>query len=124
MESSTAVRVRPDYLAGGVDLLWAIGEVETEIEAALHFQGGVALNGHAVFADVDDLVEIEHGVLRFAGENGIGGRLNSMSHAAATVGWSRWQRRRYSNHGEGPNTFVLHINAGWRKSKQGRKRKK
>ena len=50
------------------------------------FEGRMALNGDAVFADVDDLVEIEHRALGFRGESRVGRSLDFVSHTPATVG--------------------------------------
>ena len=46
----------------------------------------MALNGDSVFADVYDLVKIEHRAFGFRRETGIGRRLNLVPHTPATVG--------------------------------------
>ena len=67
MKAGAAGRVGPDDLAGGVDLLIAVGEIEAEIYSLVDFERRVALDGGALFADVDDLVQVEHrGYLGFA----------------------------------------------------------
>ena len=63
----------------------------------------MTLNRNAVFADVDDLVQIEHCAFGFRGEGGIRRRLDLVSHTPATIGQSRLERRGYSSHGgKGP----------------------
>ena len=86
MKPGASGSVGPDHLPGGVDVLRAIGQIQTQVQARVDIERRMALNGCAVFADVHDLVEIEHGALGFRGERGIGGRLNLVSHAPATVG--------------------------------------
>jgi hypothetical protein len=46
----------------------------------------MALNGHTIFADVDDLVQIEDRAFGFRGETCIRRRLDLMPHTPATVG--------------------------------------
>ncbi len=46
----------------------------------------MALEGNSVFADVDDLVQIEGRSLRLLDETGVGRGLNLVSHTPATVG--------------------------------------
>ena len=64
----------------------AVGQIQTQIHARFDFERRMALNGNAVFADVHDLVEIEHRALGFRSESGVGGRLNLVPHTPATVG--------------------------------------
>jgi len=77
--------VGPDHLSSGVDLLVAIGEIEAEIELRFDLEGRMALDGHPVFADVYDLVEVEPGVLRIGIKTGIGRRLNFVPDAPTPI---------------------------------------
>ena len=66
-------------------------------------QWRMALDGDAVFADIHDLVEIEHAALCI-GESGISGRLDLVTHAPTPVLHTRLQRRSNRDHGEmGPS---------------------
>jgi hypothetical protein len=47
----------------------------------------VTLQSDSILADVEDLVKIEHGALRLGAETGVRGRLNSVAHAPAPVGY-------------------------------------
>ena len=67
-------------------MLGAIREIQAQLHALFYLEGGMALNGDAIFADVDDLVKIEHRAFGFRGESGIRGRLDLMPHTPATVG--------------------------------------
>jgi hypothetical protein len=106
MKSGASGSVRPNYLARGVDVFGAIRQIQAQVHTLLDFERGMALNGNAVFADVYDLVEIEHCTFGFRSESGIRWRLNFMPHTPATVGWSRFQHRSQGSHGERPEFFV------------------
>ncbi len=86
MKAGSPRRVRPDHLAGGVDMFRAIGQVEAQIYAPADFQGLMTLDGNAVFADVNNLVQIEHRALGFRGKRGIGRSLDFMTHTPTAVG--------------------------------------
>ena len=62
----------------------------------------MALQSDSVFADVDDLVKIEHRARGLGSETGVRGRLNSVPHAPAPVGYGGGQGRIYGCHEEGP----------------------
>ena len=66
--------------------MFAIGEIEAEIDLLVDFERGMALNGCAFFADVDDLVQVEHRGLRLVCEGCVGTPLNPVARAPATVG--------------------------------------
>src|SRR6478736_1881464 len=102
MNSRAPRSVRPYHVASGEDIFCAIRKVQT----LLDFQRGVALNSNTVFADVYDLVKIEHRAFGFRRKGGIRWRLNLMPHTPATVGWSRFQHRSQGSHGERPEFFV------------------
>src|SRR5580698_3389320 len=106
MKPGTSGGVGPDHLPGGVNVLGAIGEVQTQVYSRVDFERRVALNGSAVFTDVHDLVEVEHGALGFCGERGIRGRLDLVAHTTATVGGTPMQRA-CGSHEKGPNFLWL-----------------
>jgi hypothetical protein len=81
----------------------------------------MTLDGHTVFADIDDLVKIERRAFGFRGEARVSRGLNFVSHTPATVGDSLSRNRGNSHHGEEPEFLLVHINAGLWKSKQRRK---
>src|SRR5579872_2432279 len=120
MKPGASGGVGPDHLPGGVDVLCAIGEVQTQVHSRVDFERRMTLNGSAVFADVHDLVEIKHGALRFCGERGIRGSLDLVPHTTAAVGGTPMQRA-CGSHEKGPNFLWLHISAVLGKSKQKKK---
>ena len=77
--------MRPDYLACGVNVFGAVGKIQAQIDAGFDFERGMALQGNAIFANVNDLVQIKHRVLRFRSEAGIRGSLNFVAHTSAAV---------------------------------------
>src|ERR1700684_456996 len=103
MKAGAARSIGPDYLPGGVNVFRAVGQIQAQIQALLNFERGVALEGNAVFADVDDLMQIEHRALGFRCETDIGRGLDFMSHTPAAVGGDRSQYRVHGSHGEGPS---------------------
>ena len=46
----------------------------------------MTLNRNPIFADVHDLMKIEHRAFAFCGERGVSRRLDLVSHAPAAVG--------------------------------------
>ena len=86
MKSGAAGIVQPDHLSCGVDMFRTIGKIQAKIHACFHLEWRMALNGDPVFADIYDLVQIEHRAFGLDGEGGIRGRLDLVSHAPATVG--------------------------------------
>jgi len=83
-------------LAGRANVLRTIRELQPNIDCLLQLQRRVALDGHTVFADVYDLVEIEHRALRLGGETCVSRRLNSVPHAPSTI-WDRGRRGRINS---------------------------
>ena len=67
-------------------MLGAVGQVQALIHAGFDFQGRMTLDGDSVFADVHDLMQIEHRAFGFRRETGVGRSLDLVSHTAATVG--------------------------------------
>jgi hypothetical protein len=49
----------------------------------------MALKRNSIFADVDDLMQIEHRAFGFRRETGVGRSLDLVSHTTATVGYNR-----------------------------------
>ena len=72
----------------------------------------------AIFADVKNLVEVEHRAFGFGSEAGIRRRLYLVPNTPAPVSRGRSQNRIHRNHGVGPAVSLHHISAGLRKRKQ------
>jgi hypothetical protein len=64
----------------------AVGKIQTQVDGLFEFEGRMTLNRHTVFADVDDLVQIEHCAFGFSGEGSIRRCLDLVSHTPATIG--------------------------------------
>src|SRR5215471_3304196 len=94
--------VRPDHMSSRVNLLGAVGEIEAQIDGLRGIKRCVALDGHAVFTDVYDLVEIKRGALGLLRKTRVGRGLNLMSHTFATVGDGGSRDRSIGRHGEEP----------------------
>src|SRR5215471_14582843 len=94
--------VGPDHMSSRVNLLGAVGEIEAQIDGLRGIKRCVALDGHAVFTDVYDLVEIKRGALGLLRKTRVGRGLNLMSHTFATVGDGGSRDRSIGRHGEEP----------------------
>jgi hypothetical protein len=73
-------------LRGNENLSGGFCEIEAQLDREVDFHGRGALHGHADFAEVEDLVKIEHDALRCAPKTGIGGHVHFVAHATTAIG--------------------------------------
>src|ERR1700727_879970 len=99
MKARAARYVRPDHFTRRVNVFGTIGKIETQLHLAVGIERRGALDCDSLFADVDNLEQIEHRALGFRGETGIGRSLDLVSHTPATIR-GRSQRRGHSCHEE------------------------
>jgi hypothetical protein len=67
-------------------VLRTIRQIQAQVHTRFDFEGRMTLNRNPIFADVHDLMKIEHRSFGFCCERGVSGRLDLVSHAPATVG--------------------------------------
>jgi len=85
-KAGTSGGVDPNHRACGVNGLFALRQIETQTDRLIRFERHMTLNRDTLFADVDDLMQIEQSVVCVGSESSVGGSLDLMADTTATVG--------------------------------------
>ena len=99
MKSGASGGIRPNDFAQGQNRRRAFSKVQAEIQFLLRLKGHRTLNGHPLFTDVDNLVEVERRLLRIEREARVRGSLNFVPYAPPSIRGRGFERRSYRYHG-------------------------
>jgi hypothetical protein len=75
-DTGAAGSVGPNHLAGGVQERFCFRQVQAEIQAAVDFRRRGRLDRHSLFADVQNLIEVEHHAAGVGIQTGVGRGVN------------------------------------------------
>src|SRR6266478_7151267 len=107
-DTDAAAPVGPYDIAGGVEIGLGLRQIQAEIQNPADLPGGRGLNRDSALADVENLAEVEHHIVRAAVEAGVGRGVDFLANGPPTT-TRHWLEKGIDNNGVGPQG----LHGGW-----------